>query len=103
MRVVSPPRFSYRRAESVGEASAALRAEPGAIPLAGATDVVPMRNSGALAPSLLVDLKRIDELRGIEHVAAPDIRHRRGADQIDAPAPARQTVGIDREAFHVFT
>ena len=66
MRVVYPPPFSYWRAESVAEASAALRCEPGAIPLAGATDVISMRNSGALAPSLLVDLKRIDELQGIQ-------------------------------------
>lgn len=66
MRVVSPPRFSYRRAASVAEASAALCSEPGAIPLAGATDVVPMRNSGALAPPMLVDLKGIDELQGIQ-------------------------------------
>jgi CO/xanthine dehydrogenase FAD-binding subunit len=38
----------------------------GAIPLAGGTDVVPLRRSGAIAPGTLVDIKRLPELRGVE-------------------------------------
>jgi carbon-monoxide dehydrogenase medium subunit len=53
----------YHRPETLAEALALLG--EGAIPLAGGTDVVPLRRSGAIAPDALVDVKRLQELRGI--------------------------------------
>jgi CO/xanthine dehydrogenase FAD-binding subunit len=54
----------YDRPETLAEALELLG--EGAIPLAGGTDVVPLRRSGAIAPDALVDVKRLPELRGIE-------------------------------------
>jgi carbon-monoxide dehydrogenase medium subunit len=59
----------YRRPATFGDALRAL-AEDGAMPLAGGTDVVPMRNDGAIAPRVLVDVKHVPELHGVDAVGA---------------------------------
>ncbi|MBI2893383.1 MAG: FAD binding domain-containing protein [Deltaproteobacteria bacterium] len=59
------PRFRYVAARSVGEAARALADDPGAMLLAGGTDVVPGIKRRQHAPSLLVSLRRVPELRGI--------------------------------------
>ncbi|WP_037065850.1 FAD binding domain-containing protein [Pseudonocardia acaciae] len=56
--------FEYRRPGTVAALIADM-AEPGACALAGGTDLVPLRAAGALAPSVLVDVKHIAELRGV--------------------------------------
>jgi CO/xanthine dehydrogenase FAD-binding subunit len=53
----------YHRPETMAEALELLG--DGVFPLAGGTDVVPLRRSGAIAPEALVDVKRLRELRGI--------------------------------------
>jgi CO/xanthine dehydrogenase FAD-binding subunit len=47
------------------EAVVELLGRDGAHVLAGGTDVVTMRTAGTLAPSCLVDIKHVDELRGV--------------------------------------
>ena len=37
----------------------------GAVPLAGATDLIPAMRAGELAPSVLVNLKKIPALAGV--------------------------------------
>jgi carbon-monoxide dehydrogenase medium subunit len=63
--LVAPADFDYVRPQSLAEALAELASREGAMPLAGGTDLVTMRASGALAPQALVDIKRIDELAGV--------------------------------------
>jgi aerobic carbon-monoxide dehydrogenase medium subunit len=62
-----PPRFDYVRADSVDEAISAL-SEGGedAKLLAGGHSLLPLMKLRFAAPSLLVDISRLDELRGIE-------------------------------------
>ena len=62
-----PPEFEYTRAESVEEAVKAL-ADGGedAKLLAGGHSLLPLMKLRLAAPSLLVDIGRIDGLRGIE-------------------------------------
>ncbi|MFJ1755214.1 FAD binding domain-containing protein [Kitasatospora sp. NPDC088134] len=49
---------------SVDEAVEALAAVPGAVPVAGATDLMEAVNAGRLRPAALIGLGRITELRG---------------------------------------
>ncbi|GJF30107.1 oxidoreductase [Kitasatospora sp. NE20-6] len=49
---------------SVDEAVEALAATPGAVPVAGATDLMESVNAGRLRPAALIGLGRISELRG---------------------------------------
>ncbi|MFJ1705769.1 FAD binding domain-containing protein [Kitasatospora sp. NPDC088346] len=49
---------------SVDEAVEALAATPGAVPVAGATDLMEAVNAGRLRPAALIGLGRITELRG---------------------------------------
>lgn len=65
------PRAALFRAASVAEAMAAL-AEPGAMAVAGGTDLCARFNAGG-TPSLLVCLARLDALRAIE-ITASEIR-----------------------------
>jgi CO/xanthine dehydrogenase FAD-binding subunit len=59
--------LSYLAPTSLDEALEALRAGDGrAAVLAGGTDLVPWLRDGRIAPELLVDLKRIPGLAGIE-------------------------------------
>lgn len=64
LKVVAPPPFRYVRPESLAEALLAM-SSPGALALAGATDLVTLRDNGAIAPETLVDVKSIPELRGV--------------------------------------
>lgn len=58
-------RFTYARPKTLSEALDALAAE-GAIPLAGGTDLLVQIRSGALNPQVIIDIKGLDELYGIE-------------------------------------
>jgi CO/xanthine dehydrogenase FAD-binding subunit len=64
LRVLAPPPFRYVRPESVQDALVAM-SSPGALALAGGTDLVTLRAGGAIAPEMLVDIKSIAELRGV--------------------------------------
>ena len=75
------------------EAVAALRRRPGAMPLAGATDLIPAMQRGTARPRVLVNLKRIPGLSGIRRVpggvsigALTTI-----TDLVSSPIAARQT------------
>jgi len=59
--------FEYAKPTTLKEALRLLarRVPGGAVPLAGGTDLVAWLRDGAVSPGLLVDLKGIDELRGI--------------------------------------
>jgi aerobic carbon-monoxide dehydrogenase medium subunit len=59
------PSFEYFRARSVGDAHQLLAAHPGAKLLAGGHSLVPLLKLRLAAPSALVDIGRIPELRGI--------------------------------------
>ena len=56
--------FEYAKPASLKEALRLL-ARPGAVSLAGGTDLVAWLRDGAVSPGLLVDLKGLSELRGI--------------------------------------
>jgi 4-hydroxybenzoyl-CoA reductase subunit beta len=59
--------FRYHAARSAADAVAALHdAGPRAMLLAGGTDVVPKLKRRQQTPEVLVSLRRVDELRGIE-------------------------------------
>jgi carbon-monoxide dehydrogenase medium subunit len=59
------PSFDYHRARSVADAHQLLAAHPGAKLLAGGHSLVPLLKLRLAAPSALVDIGRIPELRGI--------------------------------------
>jgi carbon-monoxide dehydrogenase medium subunit len=59
---------------SVDEATAMLAADPDARPLAGGATLVAMMNARVLEPQTLVNLARIDELRGIRRRADGGVR-----------------------------
>jgi carbon-monoxide dehydrogenase medium subunit len=59
------PSFDYYRARSVADAQQLLAAHPGAKVLAGGHSLVPLLKLRLAAPSALVDIGRIPELRGI--------------------------------------
>lgn len=56
--------FSYHIASSRDEALRAL-AEPGTLPVAGATDLLPCTDAGILAPQAVVDIRRIPGFRDV--------------------------------------
>lgn len=60
------PAFDYARPETLGEAVALLAADEDAKPIAGGQSLMPMLAFRMAAPSLLIDLSRLAELRGIE-------------------------------------
>ncbi|RMG91929.1 MAG: xanthine dehydrogenase family protein subunit M [Chloroflexi bacterium] len=60
-----PPKFDYYRASSVAEAVSLLGAHPGAKVLAGGHSLIPAMNLRLADPGVLIDIGRIDELRGI--------------------------------------
>jgi len=66
---VKPAPFDYVRPSSVDEALAALAADGDAKLLAGGQSLIPAMNFRLAAPTRLIDLGGLDELRGIE---APD-------------------------------
>jgi carbon-monoxide dehydrogenase medium subunit len=57
--------FDYYRARSVAEAHALMAAHPGAKLLAGGHSLVPLLKLRLAAPSTIVDIGKIPELRGI--------------------------------------
>ncbi|MGB2717506.1 MAG: xanthine dehydrogenase family protein subunit M [Vicinamibacterales bacterium] len=57
--------FDYYRARSVAEAQQLLTAHPGAKLLAGGHSLVPLMKLRLAAPTALVDIGRVPELRGI--------------------------------------
>jgi carbon-monoxide dehydrogenase medium subunit len=59
------PSFDYYRARSVADAHHLLAAHPGAKLLAGGHSLLPLLKLRLAAPSALVDIGRIPELRGI--------------------------------------
>jgi aerobic carbon-monoxide dehydrogenase medium subunit len=59
------PSFEYFRARSVADAHQLLAAHPGAKLLAGGHSLLPLLKLRLAAPSTLVDIGRIPELRGI--------------------------------------
>lgn len=59
------PSFEYFRARSVADAHQLLAAHPGAKLLAGGHSLLPLLKLRLAAPSALVDIGRIPELRGI--------------------------------------
>lgn len=61
-----PPRFDYRRADTVDEALDLLAAGGDAVPVAGGHGLVPDLKAGAAAPGTLVDVSGLDALDGVE-------------------------------------
>jgi aerobic carbon-monoxide dehydrogenase medium subunit len=70
---VIPATFDYERAQSVDEAIELLGSQEDAKLLAGGHSLLPLLRLRFARPSLLVDIGRVDELRGVrddgEHVA----------------------------------
>lgn len=62
--------LTYERVCGLAEALEAMeRHGAAAVPLAGGTDVVPHARAGHIERGVLVDISRVDELRGIEFAA----------------------------------
>src|SRR5262245_5006680 len=59
------PEFEYYRAESVAEAGDLLRKHPGAKLLAGGHSLIPLLKLRLASPPVVIDIGRIDELKGI--------------------------------------
>ncbi|MGZ8780245.1 MAG: FAD binding domain-containing protein [Thermoanaerobaculia bacterium] len=59
------PAFRYHAAFSAADAVVALASEPGAMLLAGGTDVIPKLKRRQQTPAMLISLRRAVELRGI--------------------------------------
>ena len=59
------PDFAYYRAGSVAEAGQLLQQHPGAKLLAGGHSLIPLLKLRLAAPAALIDIGRLDELKGI--------------------------------------
>jgi len=59
------PEFDYYRAGSVAEASHLLQKHPGAKLLAGGHSLIPLLKLRLAAPPALIDIGRLDELKGV--------------------------------------
>ena len=59
--------MKYAAPTTVDEARSLLADNPGSRVFAGATDLIPQMRSGQPEPSVMVDLKRIDQLMAISH------------------------------------
>ncbi|MEZ5737563.1 MAG: xanthine dehydrogenase family protein subunit M [Novosphingobium sp.] len=57
--------LAFHTPRTLDEAVALLAVDPRAIPLAGGTDLIVQMRSDRLAPSAIVDLKRVGELDGV--------------------------------------
>lgn len=57
--------IEYRRARSVADALALLSAAPGAALLAGGHSLLPRMKRGMATPTLLIDIGRLSDLRGV--------------------------------------
>jgi aerobic carbon-monoxide dehydrogenase medium subunit len=80
---MKPPEFEYVRPASLDDAIAALRSREEAKVLAGGQSLVPLLNMRLVRPRLLVDIARIEELRGMARV--------NGTLRIGATATQRET------------
>jgi carbon-monoxide dehydrogenase medium subunit len=60
-----PPNFEYYRASSIAEALSLLGEHSGAKVLAGGHSLIPAMNIRLADPGVLIDIGRIDELKGI--------------------------------------
>ena len=70
------PEFEYYRAGSVAEATDLLGKHPDAKLLAGGHSLIPILKLRLAAPSALIDIGRVEAMRGIESSAGND-PHRR--------------------------
>ncbi len=66
----SPPRrpappYLYLRPDDLDEACSVLAEEPGAVALAGGTDLLVEMRARAVEPTVVVDLKHLESLRGV--------------------------------------
>lgn len=64
-----PPKFDYYRAGSLSEAISLLQAHDGAKLLAGGHSLIPALNLRLADPGALIDIGRLDELKGITATA----------------------------------
>lgn len=62
------PQPSFHAPESIAQAVALLAADPGARVLSGGTDLIVQMRSGRIAPSTVIDLKRIAGLTGVRRL-----------------------------------
>lgn len=60
-----PPKFEYYRASSIAEALSLLGQHSGAKVLAGGHSLIPAMNIRLADPGILIDIGRVDELKGI--------------------------------------
>ncbi len=67
-------RFSYHRAETVEDAVRMLAAEPTARIIAGGTNLVDLMKYDVEAPSILIDITRVDALKGISETEDGSLR-----------------------------
>jgi 4-hydroxybenzoyl-CoA reductase subunit beta len=63
------PRFELRQPRSLDEAVQALAQSPGAMLLAGGTDLLPNMKHELFTPPVVVSLGRVEELRGVRREA----------------------------------
>jgi len=63
-----PPKFDYYRASSVEEAVSLLGQHAGAKLLAGGHSLIPSMNLRLADPGVVIDLGRVDALKGITHL-----------------------------------
>ena len=59
------PQLAYHAPDTIDEAVRLLLASPDAYPLAGGTDLIVQMRSGRIAPSAIVDIKRIAGMSGV--------------------------------------
>jgi carbon-monoxide dehydrogenase medium subunit len=69
---VFPTEFAYHRAASVADAVAVLASNPDAKLLAGGHSLIPAMKLRLAAPGMLVDITRLQELKGV-HVSAEGV------------------------------
>lgn len=67
-------RFSYHRAETLADAISHLRSNPAAAIIAGGTNLVDLMKYEVERPGELVDVTRLDELRGISETQDGGLR-----------------------------
>jgi carbon-monoxide dehydrogenase large subunit len=98
---VKPAAFRYHRADSL-EAAVALLAEhgSGARVLAGGQSLVPQMSQREIAPSQVVDIMRVEDLRGITHVdGVVEIRAAVRQSEVEDDATVRADVPLLAEAL----
>ncbi len=66
-----PPKFNYFRAGSVDEALTLLQENQGAKLLAGGHSLLPIMKLRLVDPGTVIDIGRIDELKGISTARRP--------------------------------